>query len=90
MYPSIAFNYDAINISVLTNAVHYNYGIDQLITFEVDSVNYTQDTTKINVHPLKIGFSSIKTSGNVKVNWRNPTLEELKEYSSQIEYSKKR
>ena len=90
MYPSIAFSFNAINIGLIPRAVDYDYFVDQLITFKVDSVSYTQNNTTIRFYPLKVGFASNSTYSNNKIIWRNPTFNEIREYSSEIEYSNKR
>ena len=89
LYPSITFNYNTVNVGLIPSAVDYHYGIDQLITFSIDSIKCVEDYTLINVSPLQIGISSLVTSGNVKIEWRNPTSEEVKEYSTEIKYSLK-
>ncbi len=89
LYPSIAFNYNTVNVGLCPSAVDYQYGIDQLITFSIDSIKCDEDYTLINVSPLQIGFSSLVTSGNVKIEWRKPTSEEVRGYSTEIKYSLK-
>lgn len=89
LYPSIAFNNNTVNVGLIPSAVDKHFGIDQLITFSIDSIECVEDLTLINVSPLQIGISSLVTSGNVKLEWRNPTSEEVNEYSTEIKYSLK-
>lgn len=88
LYPSIAFNNNAINIGLFPKIADSNYGVDLLITFVVDSIKDVENITVMNIHPLKIGVSTILTSKSVKINWRNPNSEEIKAYSTRIEYKK--
>lgn len=89
MYPSIAFNYDAVNVGLFPKIVDSNYGIDRLITFEVYSVKYLDDHVKMSIHPVKTGQSWIISPNSVQINWKNPTKEEVDEYSANIEYEYK-
>lgn len=89
MYPSVALNYDAINIGVRPSAIDSNYGVDQLITFAIDSVIKLKNKTILDFHPVKIGKSTLLTSRSANINWRDPDYKEIKAYSTRIEYENK-